>query len=75
MTGPPTVSSISGSGNLVRSCMEILPYDLSSHQMEALQTIYEDMDSSERRMVRLLQGDVGSGTASFVPIPKAHTRT
>jgi ATP-dependent DNA helicase RecG len=45
---------------LVRPLHEALPFELTEAQARALREIYADM-TSERRMSRLLQGDVGSG--------------
>ena len=39
---------------------ELLPYDLTGAQVRALREIFADM-CSDRRMHRMLQGDVGSG--------------
>lgn len=49
-----------GDGGLVKAIAAGLPYQLTNAQREALRTIYQDM-GSEDRMLRLLQGDVGSG--------------
>jgi ATP-dependent DNA helicase RecG len=45
---------------LIRPLHEALPYTLTSAQTGALREIYSDMQS-DRRMNRMLQGDVGSG--------------
>jgi len=45
---------------LIRPLHESLPFDLTGAQTSALRDIYADMQS-ERRMNRMLQGDVGSG--------------
>ena len=45
---------------LIRPLHEALPFKLTGAQARVLREIYADM-SSERRMNRLLQGDVGSG--------------
>jgi len=45
---------------LRRLVLDALPYRLTACQETALQEIYQDM-AGERRMLRLLQGDVGSG--------------
>ncbi len=45
---------------LVRPLHEALPFELTGAQARALREIYSDMQS-ERRMNRMLQGDVGSG--------------
>lgn len=45
---------------LIRPLHEALPFQLTDAQARVLREIYADM-ASERRMNRLLQGDVGSG--------------
>lgn len=45
---------------LIRPLHEALPFSLTEAQARALREIYGDM-SSDRRMNRMLQGDVGSG--------------
>lgn len=45
---------------LIRPLHEALPYQLTQAQARVLREIYADM-AGERRMNRLLQGDVGSG--------------
>ncbi len=45
---------------LIRPLHELLPFELTQAQARVLREIYADM-TSERRMNRLLQGDVGSG--------------
>ena len=52
--------SVSGDGRLRRLVRDALPFALTQSQETALQEIGEDM-RSEHRMLRLLQGDVGSG--------------
>ncbi len=51
---------IKGDGRLIAKTRAALPFDLTNAQKDALKDIFEDMRASER-MVRLLQGDVGSG--------------
>lgn len=51
---------LKGTGDLVRTVLAALPYDLTGAQSDTLQEIQADMASDER-MMRLLQGDVGSG--------------
>jgi ATP-dependent DNA helicase RecG len=46
--------------DLIRPMHEALPFELTVAQARVLREIYADM-TSERRMNRLLQGDVGSG--------------
>ena len=45
---------------LIRPMHEALPFELTGAQARALREIYADM-RSERRMNRMLQGDVGAG--------------
>ena len=52
--------STSGGGDLRRAVLEALPFALTAGQTTAGQEIEADMASSTR-MIRLLQGDVGSG--------------
>ena len=52
--------SLRGDGALVKAIGQSLPYQLTTAQREALKSIFADMGSDER-MLRLLQGDVGSG--------------
>jgi ATP-dependent DNA helicase RecG len=47
-------------GNLVRSALKMLPFELTSAQRKVLREIASDM-MSDTSMHRLLQGDVGSG--------------
>jgi len=47
-------------GNLVRSALKMLPFELTEAQKKVLREIASDM-MSEDSMHRLLQGDVGSG--------------
>lgn len=50
----------SGDGALVRRLAQSLPYQLTGSQQRAVEQIRADMEKPER-MLRLLQGDVGSG--------------
>ena len=52
--------AVKGDGRLVAKAMAALPFRLTGGQREALQEILADMAAPER-MVRLVQGDVGSG--------------
>jgi ATP-dependent DNA helicase RecG len=51
---------IRGDGHLRRKVIEALPFSLTSSQLRAVSEIEADMADSGR-MLRLLQGDVGSG--------------
>src|SRR6266446_2943195 len=51
---------IAGDGRLRRSMLEALPFRLTGSQLQALAEIDADM-AAPARMMRLLQGDVGSG--------------
>jgi ATP-dependent DNA helicase RecG len=51
---------ISGTGKLKAAAIAALPFTLTDPQLAALAEIEQDM-ASEKRMLRLLQGDVGSG--------------
>lgn len=52
--------SFPGDGHLRDALLEELPFELTGAQKNSLQVIYDDMDEP-LRMLRLLQGDVGSG--------------
>ena len=51
---------IASTGKLKALALAALPFTLTDAQLEALAEIEQDM-ASEKRMLRLLQGDVGSG--------------
>lgn len=51
---------IIGNGNLRNKLLNHLPFNLTKGQEKALSEIYSDQ-SSKSKMMRLLQGDVGSG--------------
>ena len=51
---------INGDGALRAKALAALPFQLTGDQEAALDTVFSDMASPER-MVRLVQGDVGSG--------------
>ena len=53
-------TSRSGDGHLVKAALAALPFTLTKAQNDALAEINRDLASHER-MLRLLQGDVGSG--------------
>lgn len=52
--------AIVGDERLTSKIRDALPFSLTESQVEALSEVYEDM-AGETRMLRLLQGDVGSG--------------
>jgi ATP-dependent DNA helicase RecG len=52
--------SLPGDGRLIRAALAALPFALTASQQTALAEIDADL-RSDRRMLRLLQGDVGSG--------------
>lgn len=52
--------SINGDGHLRERVTSALPFALTGAQASSLKEIYADM-AAEKRMLRLLQGDVGSG--------------
>lgn len=52
--------AILGDGALVEKVLAELPYELTKSQVKALHEVTDDMAVNER-MLRLLQGDVGSG--------------
>jgi len=52
--------SIEGSGDLQAALENHLPYELTGAQRQAVDDITDDM-ATPKRMLRLLQGDVGSG--------------
>jgi ATP-dependent DNA helicase RecG len=56
----PAGRTTSGSGRLRQTLIEALPYALTGSQTQAVEDIAADLAKPER-MLRLLQGDVGSG--------------
>ncbi|MEA1938307.1 MAG: ATP-dependent DNA helicase RecG, partial [Pseudomonadota bacterium] len=52
--------ALQGDGSLIARTREVLPFNLTGDQDEAIRTIRADM-SKPAPMLRLLQGDVGSG--------------
>jgi ATP-dependent DNA helicase RecG len=51
---------LAGDGVLTQKALEALPFQLTASQKQAIEEIKEDM-AQPTRMLRLLQGDVGSG--------------
>jgi len=51
---------VAGDGSIRRKITEALPFELTGSQRDAVIEIEDDL-ASESRMLRLLQGDVGSG--------------
>ncbi len=60
----------SGDGKLVKELTEVLPFRLTGSQIEAGAQIRADMAKPER-MLRLLQGDVGSGKTAVAMLAMA----
>ncbi len=60
----------SGDGRLVSKLEKALPYTLTGSQTEAIAQIRSDMTKPER-MLRLLQGDVGSGKTAVAMMAMA----
>jgi len=52
--------ALAGAGHLRATILSLLPYDLTGDQEKALAEITADLEN-ERAMLRLMQGDVGSG--------------
>jgi ATP-dependent DNA helicase RecG len=52
--------AVAGSGHLQNAVIASLPFELTGAQRQAIEEIAADM-AARRRMLRLLQGDVGSG--------------
>ncbi len=57
--------------NLIQPCLKLLPFSLTHSQHTALQEIYGDLESGQR-MLRLLQGDVGSGKTVVALLSMLH---
>ncbi len=60
----------SGNGDLMKALEKALPYTLTRSQSEAVSQIRADMTKPER-MLRLLQGDVGSGKTAVAMLAMA----
>jgi ATP-dependent DNA helicase RecG len=60
-----------GDGRLTRKIEAALPYSLTSAQKTALDEIRADL-TSDKRMLRLVQGDVGSGKTIVALLAMAH---
>jgi ATP-dependent DNA helicase RecG len=56
----PAGRATAGTGHLRKKLIEALPYSLTRSQSQAVADIIADLEKPER-MLRLLQGDVGSG--------------
>lgn len=52
--------ALRGSGLIVEKILKALPYQLTGDQQQALREINDDL-KSDKAMLRLMQGDVGSG--------------
>ena len=62
---------LEGNGRIVNEIMRHLPYKLTKGQDQAVREIIADLKSPER-MLRLLQGDVGSGKTVVGLLSMAH---
>ncbi|PYE86842.1 ATP-dependent DNA helicase RecG [Phyllobacterium leguminum] len=62
---------LDGDGNLAGQVLEALPYSLTGSQQKAVADIIADLKQPER-MLRLLQGDVGSGKTVVGLLAMAH---
>ena len=62
---------LEGNGRIVSEIMRHLPYRLTNSQDQAVREIITDLKSPER-MLRLLQGDVGSGKTVVGLLSMAH---
>ncbi len=60
----------SGDGRLIKALSDALPYTLTQGQSEAVEQIRTDLAKPER-MLRLLQGDVGSGKTAVAMMAMA----
>lgn len=56
----------------VKRLMARLPFDLTDAQKSALKTILQDLAESSRPMLRLLQGEVGSGKTIVAALAALH---
>ncbi len=59
---------IKGDGSLREQMLDILPFKLTGSQDKAIHEIIDDMESPNR-MLRLVQGDVGSGKTAVALFP------
>ncbi|WP_419901462.1 ATP-dependent DNA helicase RecG [Kiloniella sp.] len=59
---------IKGDGSLREKMSDILPFKLTGSQDNAIREVIEDMESPNR-MLRLVQGDVGSGKTAVALFP------
>ena len=64
--------SLVGDGHLAQKMRAALPYQLTRSQEQALAEIKSDM-AAPRRMLRLLQGDVGAGKTVVAALAMAAT--
>ena len=60
-----------GDGRLAQKILDALPFELTGAQEQALAEIRADL-TSDKRMLRLLQGDVGSGKTLVALLAMAH---
>lgn len=59
---------IKGDGSLREKMLDILPFKLTGSQDQSIREVIADMESSNR-MLRLVQGDVGSGKTAVALFP------
>lgn len=62
---------LQGSGQIIQAILQKLPYQLTNSQQKAIHEIIADLKEPQR-MLRLLQGDVGSGKTIVGLIAMAH---
>lgn len=63
--------ALQGDGALREEIIKALPFSLTGSQRAALDEIHADM-TSDKRMLRLVQGDVGSGKTIVAMLAMAH---
>ncbi len=60
-----------GNGRIAQKILEALPFSLTNSQRQAVAEIIGDLES-DKRMLRLVQGDVGSGKTLVALLAMAH---
>ncbi|WP_374830279.1 ATP-dependent DNA helicase RecG [Paenochrobactrum pullorum] len=63
--------TLQGTGKIIQKVLQKLPYQLTGSQQTAIQEIIADLKEPQR-MLRLLQGDVGSGKTIVGLLAMAH---